>query len=50
MPNSYFITNINIFNFYLNSIECDFKNHQYNFSLDSFLYNLYTIYDFKFDF
>lgn len=47
MTISYSITNIDAFSFDLNNIECGFKSYQANFSLDSFLYNLATIYDFS---
>ena len=46
MPSLDSVTNINTFSFDLNNIECGFKNYQTNFSLDSFSYNLATIYDF----
>lgn len=39
------ITNIDAFSFNSNNIECVFESYQANFSLDSFSYDLATIYD-----
>lgn len=40
------VTNIDTFSFYLNNIECGFKNSLLNLNSDSFLHNIDKIYDF----
>ena len=47
MPTLDPVTNIDTLNFDLSNIEYSFKGYQDNFSLDSFSYNLATIYDFS---